>query len=168
MPIPNSLINNKTDESINSYIAAKDLISLNDVFKESMKKLQAEVDKLNLVVRCDSLPSIEANKKQMELLFDTLISLLSGNPPQGSRLFLYVDCNEEKNEVMDLSLKQDSKNYMIRFHTNIPSDMQWKEKNAEALSRCSQILSACNGTFAVNNVAHTGCLFSLTLPGKFH
>jgi len=143
------------------------LLPLNEVLNESLKKAQAEVDNLQLIIRCESLPQIKADRDEMVKLFDHLLNMILNHPPQTSRLFLYVDCEEEANDIIDMTVEEGYKRYAIKFHANVTTHDNWKLVNSQALINCRQILSNHNGTLAVNEISSTGCLFSVSLPGKF-
>ena len=142
------------------------LLDLNTVLKESLKKVQSEVHHLQLIVRCESLPKIKADYEETMKLFDDLLRMIFNHPPQTSRLFLYVDCEEDSGDVMDMTSEEDFKRYIIKFHTNVTTHGNWKLINSSALMNCRQILSRYNGNLAVNEISKTGCLFSLSLQGK--
>jgi hypothetical protein len=42
-------------------------------------------------------------------LFDVLLRMILNHPPQTSRLFLYVDCEEDFRDVIDMTLEEDFK-----------------------------------------------------------
>ena len=142
------------------------LLSLNDLLQESLKKAQAQVDKVKLIVRCESLPHIKADYEEMIKLFDDLLGMILNHPPNTSHLFLYIDCEEDTSDLIDMTLEKDLKRYFIKFHTNIITHDNWKLVNSQALINCRQILSRHNGNLAVNDISSTGCLFSVLLPGK--
>lgn len=135
-------------------------LDLNDVFKASMKKAQEEMKNLKVIVRCESLPQIEGSYQAMLKLFDHLLSMIVQHPPKNSRLFLYVDCEEDTNDC------NGQKHYLIKFNTNIAVAENWKLINSHILINCRQILSNHNGTLMVNNISNAGCLFIVSLPGK--
>jgi hypothetical protein len=143
------------------------LLSLNEILQESLKKAQAQVDKAQLIVRCESLPMIKADHADIVKLFDDLISMILNQPPNTTRLFLYVDCEEDRSDIIDMTLGESTKRYVIKFHTNITTHEHWKLVNRQALVNCRQTLSRHNGNLVVNDVSSTGCLFSVSLPGKF-
>lgn len=142
------------------------LLDLNTVLQESLKKAQVRVDHLQLVVRCESLPQIKADHDEMVKLFDDLLGMILNHPPQASRLFLYVDCEENSNDVIDMNVEKGFEPYIIKFHTNVTTHDNWKLVNGQTLVKCRQILSKYNATLAVNEISKTGCLFSLSLQGK--
>lgn len=143
------------------------LLPLNEILQESLKKAQAQVDRVQLIVRCESLPMIKADHDEMIKLFDDLISMILNQPPNTTRLFLYVDCEEDRSDIIDMSLSEEYRRYVIKFHTNITTHEHWKLVNSQTLANCRQILSRHNGNLVVNDVSSTGCLFSVSLPGKF-
>jgi light-regulated signal transduction histidine kinase (bacteriophytochrome) len=144
----------------------EDLLDLNMVLKECLKKAQAGVDDLQLIIRCESLPRIRAVYDEMVKLFENLLGTILNHAPETSRLFLYVDCEEDSNDVIDMTLEEGFKRYTIKFHTNVTTNDSWKLVNSQALINCRQILSNHNGNLAVNEISKTGCLFSVSLPGK--
>ena len=142
------------------------LLSLNDALQESLKKGQAQVDKAQLIVRCEVLPRIKAGHDEMVKLFDDLLGMILKHSPNTSRLFLYIDCEEDNNDVIDMTLEEGLKRYVIKFYTNITTHSNWKLVNSEVLINCRQTLSRHNGNLAANDISGTGCLFSVLLPGK--
>jgi len=143
------------------------LLSLNDILKESLKKAQAQAENVQLIVRCELLPLIKAGQEDMTRLFDYLLSTIL-NHAGNSRLFLHVDCDKDSDELMDLTLEKGFQRYTIKFYTNITTHDNWKLINNQALINCGQILSRHNGFFFVNDIRSTGCLFSISLPGKLN
>jgi light-regulated signal transduction histidine kinase (bacteriophytochrome) len=143
------------------------LLSLNDVLRESLKKVQAKVDNLQLIVRCENLPQIKTSSGDLPTLFDDLLGMILNHPPTSSKLFLYIDCEEETTDLIDMPLEEGFKRYIIKFFTNVHTHENWKLVNSQTLVNCRQILSNHNGTLVVNDISSTGCLFSVTLPGKF-
>lgn len=138
-------------------------LSLNDLFNERMRNAQAECEHTGLVVRCECLPQISGYREEMIRLFDSLISMILNHPSRPAKLFLYVDCDENKETGKQLT---DPINYLIKIHTNLTTNDNWKIQNREGLSACERILILHKGSFAVHNISNTGCLFSISLPGK--
>jgi hypothetical protein len=142
------------------------LLSLNAVLKESLKKAQSKIDNLQLIVRCESLPQIKADHEEMADLFDDLLGMILNHDLSSSRLFLYVDCEENSGDLIDMTLEEGFKRYTIKFHTNVTTHDNWKLVNSQALVNCKRILFKHNGNLAVNEISKTGCLFSVSLQGK--
>ena len=145
---------------------APGLLSLSSILQESLKKAQVQVDKTQLIVRCETLPIIKADHDEIVTLFNDLIGMILNQPPNTTRLFLYVDC-EADSDAVDMALNEDFKRYTIKFYTNITTHEHWKLMNSQTLINCKQILSRHNGNLVVNDISSTGCLFSVSLPGKF-
>lgn len=140
-------------------------LSLNDIFNERIRKAQLRPGKVKIVARCESLPMVAGDREELATLFDILISLMIDNSPPGSDLLLYVNC---KTGQPFLSKNKGFLDYVIKFHTNLTTNEGWKDRNKEALYNCEQIINRHRGSFLVNNIFNTGCLFSISLPGKIH
>jgi hypothetical protein len=166
MSVVDSTFPNRNHNTL-SIQQAPGWLSLHNVLKESLKKAQKQVDNLQLIIRCEELPHIKAAHDEMLKLFDDLLGMILNHAPKSSRLFLYVDCDEERTDVIDMSASPESKRYLIKFNTNIITHENWKLVNSQALVSCRQILSRHNGNLVVNDISSTGCLFLLSLPGKF-
>ncbi len=153
-PIPEK----NSDKIIINPIA---LLSLNQVLRESMQPLH---DNPSMVIRCEALPSINGQYDELLRLFTMMLELITSEPPAGPKLFLYVDCDQG---ITEPGLDEGYRQYIIKFYTNITTGEAWKEKNKNILSGCESIVSHHKGSFQVNNISHTGCLFAISLAGKF-
>ena len=138
-------------------------VYLNDIFRESLKRARADCP-VDVIIRCDSLPFIPGVTNNFSELFDTLIGLIFRISGSANRAFLYVGCEEESGTTG--LQNRIYRNYIIRFHTNFSTGDEWKEKNAVQLSRCNEIISNYGGSFIVNSIKNTGCLFLITLPAN--
>src|SRR5215212_9454795 len=139
MSLAESSFTNKNYSALKSP-GPHNFISLNGLFNESMRKAQTHLQNLNVIVRCEFLPDIKGDKGEMTILLDTLISLVVSHPSAGSKLFLYVDCEaENSSDVLDLSLEEGCKRYLIKFYSNILSNENWKEYNKDLLVKCQYI-----------------------------
>ena len=165
MSIPDSTFPDRGQEILpRKHIAVP--VPLNDVLQESLRKAQVQVDKVKLIVRCETLPLVIAEHGEMVKLFDQLLGMILNHPPDAARLFLYIHCQEDNSDIIDMTLDEGVKRYCIKFHTNITTHDNWRLVNSQGLINCRQILSRHNGNLAVNDIGSTGCLFSVLLPGK--
>ena len=163
MSISERHLSNRTYDTKNFYPLM--LLSLNEVFRESMRKVQPGFDNVKIIVRCEHLPQIKGNRDDMDYLFEALIRMIIGHPASGERLFLYVDCEETAAEIIDDPFAKGFKGYTIKFRTNISPNENWADANMQTLAKCRQILSLHNAIFHVNS-NNKGCLFSFSMPGK--
>jgi hypothetical protein len=138
---------------------------LNDVMQQSLHRFQSGIRNQNVIVRYESLPVIEADKTAMIKVFGSLVQMIINHPPEGSKLYLYVDCEEESRE-QDSETHYVSKRYFIRFHTNITTNEEWKAEYQRVLEECTAMLKQFGAGFTVNEIKNTGCLFSISLSGK--
>jgi len=138
-------------------------LSLNEVFQKELRKLVREAP-VEVIFRCQSLPCVEGESSQWEEVARLLVRLLAGTCSGGQRLFLHVDCEEEKHPG-DRSPASRTR-YQISFHTNFAVTPEWMERHDEEVRRCRQLLSILHAGFAVNHINQTGRLFTISLPGK--
>ena len=137
------------------------MLSLNDAIRESMPALHEHP---GLVMRCEHLPQVRGHQDELVRFFYLLIRLIINNKPPVPKLFLYVDCDEGRKDLM---LESGFKKYIIRIHTNITTSDAWKEMNDHILSGCKKIIADHQGELQINNIKNTGCLFAISLAGKF-
>jgi signal transduction histidine kinase len=138
---------------------------LNEVIQQSLHRFQSGIRNQNVIVRYENLPIIEADKKAVIKVFDNLVQMILNHPPGGSKLYLYVDC-EEESRAQDSETHYVSKRYFIRFHTNITTNEEWKAEYQRVLEECTELLNQFDAGFTVNEIKNTGCLFSISLSGK--
>ncbi len=159
--VSDSTISNR-GHSIAPGVHLETLLPLNDLFKESFYK--AKDKHCSVVVRCENLPVIRGNREECMRLFNILTESIFSAPPNGSKRFLYVDCEEDKS--LQTPPGEGFQWFRIRFHTNITTGESWMKAHQEALDDCTRILSAHGANFAAHHINHTGCLFSITVAGK--
>ena len=143
------------------------MLSLNEMFRESMHRINAERPSLKIITRCENLPNIKGNKEDVLVLFEELIRIIITDNTAPSKLYLFIDCEEIKVENQSQHLSEGFNTYTIKFRTNISPSNNWEAENKMALSKCREIVSAHNAIFFVNSSNQTGCIFSITLPGKY-
>jgi hypothetical protein len=141
------------------------MLSLNDIFKESMRKILAEHSTLKIITRCENLPRIRGNSQDVVVLFEELIRMIITDKNVPAELYLYIDC-AEVNQMQSIHVSEGFKTYTVKFRTNISQTKNWEEENDAALKKCRKIVSDHNAIFLVNSSNQNGCLFSITLPGK--
>ncbi|HUQ65982.1 MAG TPA: hypothetical protein VM101_07495 [Flavitalea sp.] len=141
-------------------------ISLNEVVKESLEKIHSRHKNVDVIVRFENLPFAFGKREELLQLFDLMLNSIFKSTSSGTKLFLFIDCIEagkENGSVVD-STERDL--FQIRFHTNIKCHDKWRSENEPALATCTEIISNHNGTFVVSDSNTSGCLFTITVPGK--
>lgn len=141
-------------------------IQLNEIMQQVLQRLQQEKKNLDVIVRCQNLPAIEADKKNIAIVFDHLVQMIVSDPPTGTRLFLHIDCKEENKETATAELVKTNKRYRVNIHTNINSDDVWKRTHQKTIAECKALLAQYGAALTVNEAKSTGCLFSISLLGK--
>ena len=140
----------------------KESFSLHSIINDSIRKLQAHHPGTSMVLRCEVLPEAYGNRQELTEFFERLIGLIMAQPPNGSRLLLHIDCEHatfESNPARHQGIS-------LKIHTNITTDDHWKLVNSQVLAQCKMIVNNHNGSLQVNQITGTGCLFSVSLPGK--
>jgi hypothetical protein len=158
IPVQPSLIN------LTEQNPHKEVISLNDVVRQVLKQ-QVEVRSTQLVMRCQSLPVVEAYPQQLSEAFQLLLYTILPQKWREGKLFLHIDC-EEVNKDVDAVLTQGYKRYLVHIHTNITTSPEWITANKASMEKCSDLLENMDASFTLNEVLNTGCLFSISLLGK--
>ena len=142
------------------------MLSLNEMFKESMRKIMKEPSASKIITRCENLPYIRGNKEDILVLFEELIMMIVNDKTAPSPLLLYIDCVEVKDD-QPLDISEGFNTYILKFRTNISPSKNWEAEHGKALAKCREIVSAHNAIFLINSSNQTGCIFSITLPGKY-
>jgi hypothetical protein len=140
-------------------------VDLNDIINALLQ--QYGLKEKSAILRLDKLVVVKGKKDQFTFLFGELLHAIFNHPPFNSKLFLFIQCAEEKLEedILDLRSKTSGR-YVICFHTNIHTDENWRAIHKSNLEECCRIVHENGGSLSQNNITNTGCLFSLTLPGK--
>lgn len=146
---------------------AEEITDLNDILQSVLDKYTVDQEK-GFIFRFDKLPFAFGSKEHYTCLFEALISMIISHPPFNSKLFLYVRCTEEKRdeEIMDLTLTGGSSLYKIDIYSNITTDKNWELGYQNKLAECALEATKNSGSFSFSPISNTGCLFSVTLPGK--
>jgi len=142
---------------------AMSLSSMNEALQQALKNYDTS-DK-SIIIRCESLPRYEGNNEQMTEVFDQLLSTIFYQPFNGSQLFLYINCRESKD--IESFCKPGFKAFEVVFQTNITTDDEWRRQIVPVLKKCDSLLSRMDATLLVNTQTSKGCLFVISLQGKF-
>lgn len=141
------------------------LVDLNQVVQEALNAIRTPSEKQKAIIRCDNLPHIHANAKDVRQLIDSLFRMMLHHPPRKSKLFIYIKCNRSDNGINSASLSEELNLFDVYFHTNSCNETSWQAAHQQEISECSAICVQYSGSF-VAAYGQADCLFKLTLPGK--
>ena len=159
-------INNVADKFIPPHGSEQSDVDLNQILQTVCSRCITEGK--SFILRADKLPHVQGKEEIFLHLFGELISMILNHPPQNSKLFLYITCKEQPPDAdtIDLRLIESFKLFKIDFHTNITSDDQWINLYKANLAKCSLLVQQAGNSFSFFPICNTGCLFSISLPGK--
>jgi len=149
--------------NIHSVPGSKEKVSLNEVMQQSLRRFQLG-RKPDVIIRCENLPDAEIDKDCITKIFNDILDMIINFPPTGNKLFLHVDCEEERIESDNPALAK--KVFNIHFHTNCRADEEWKLNHRQSVEKCAALLAQYDAGFTVNEIKAAGCLFSISLLGK--
>lgn len=155
------------DKDLTGNFYVEEDIDLNEVVQSALQKSSGD-RKDWLILRSDKLPLVCGSRYQVAQLFEAIVSMIINHPPANSKLFLYIKCVAEERdpEVLDLRLSPGYGMYQLHFYTNITTGSDWQLVYKDQLVSCGLTAQDYKGSFAFHPISNTGCLFSLTLPGK--
>lgn len=140
------------------------LVDTNSVLRKAIQKLSPEV-RSEVVLRCDELVQLQCSEENIEKVFSQLLQLITGAKPAEKKLFLHITCFKEmkkEKETIALGLKR----YIIQFHTNVTLHSPWIQEAENRISTIASLLPPFGGSLQVNQLKNSGCVFSISLPGK--
>ena len=146
--------------------AGTPLVNLNEVVQYHLLSRRPQIEALQAIIRFDALPHVATSRQDMGVLVSHLFNSILDNPPAGTKLFIYIRCEIEKTEVMDLSLPEGFQHYSIGVYTNIVADEAWQLVQQPVLAEMQAIAAKAHGNFIHHRIVKTGCLYQLVLPGK--
>jgi hypothetical protein len=157
---------NRSNDQLKNQCSTFSTVKLNEVLHSSLQNYNSEIQKGNIILRCDSLPAVEGDFNKLERLFTKIISIIFDTHIQNTKQFLYITCIENPLDVRDISLKNGHKYYEIQFKTNLDCELIWKRTEKKKIEECEQILSEHAGKLKNSFINTTGCFLSVILPGK--
>jgi hypothetical protein len=138
------------------------LVNTNVVLQNVLQQLSAE-DRNKIVLRCDDLPYVQGNECDFEFVFSGLLQMILQKKENVSKLFLHINCKTEEEESQK---SIGFKSFCIQFKTNIISCADWFEIHEEQINKIATILHKNGSSLAVNQMSGSGCIFSVSIPGK--
>ncbi|WP_121356530.1 hypothetical protein [Flavisolibacter nicotianae] len=142
--------------------AERKLVNTNAIFKKALAQFSKDLRK-GIALRCDDLPAVQGAEADFEAVFSLLLQTILQRRANVSRLFLHVHCTSED---IDTDNAAGLKQFSIQFNTNISPCADWLQQNEQQLTNVAAILLRNGGRLLVNQLKTTGCIFSVSLPGK--
>lgn len=146
--------------------AACALVNMNEVVQYHLISRRQQIEALQAIIRFDALPQVSASREAISKMVNLIFNSILDFPPAGTKLLIYIKCEPENPEIMDLSLPEGFQQYAISVYTNIITDEAWQQAQQQPLTEMQTLAEGAAGTFSSYNIAKTGCLYSLLLPGK--
>jgi hypothetical protein len=137
-------------------------INANVVLQKILQSLDAE-DRSKIVLRCDDLPLVAGDEKDLEDLFRGLLQMILQKKGEVPTLFLHISCAADE---QPLPATTASRFFTIQFNTNIVPSTDWFAVNQERLNKFEAVVTQCKGSLVTNAFKSSGCIFSVSLPGK--
>jgi hypothetical protein len=147
---------------------SKNLINLNQVFQTSLELYKETINKSAPVIRCDTLPFVYGDSVQMLKLFNLLFKMVLLNLPATTNLFIYIKCELEKEDVIDMTMKNGINKFNISLFSNTIHIKEWLNNFQQELAELKKICFNFSGSFKEHSSSQTGCLFTICLPGKIN
>ena len=142
------------------------LVNMNEVVQHHLLIRRTQLDALQAIIRFDAMPHIGGSREELSALVSHIFNSILESPPAGTKLFIYIRCEKDKSEVMDLTLPEGFQRYNISVYTNIVADEAWQLMQQPILADMQTRTARLNGTFDHYSITKTGCLYQLVLPGK--
>ncbi|MGV3657964.1 MAG: hypothetical protein ACO1NX_08415 [Chitinophagaceae bacterium] len=142
------------------------LVDMNEVVQYHLLSRRSLVEAMKVIIRYDALPQIAGSRQDVAALLSHVFNSILDNPPAGTKLFIYIRCEIDKSEIMDLSLPDGFQQYHVSVYTNIVADESWQLQQQPVLDEMKVLTQRLKGSFDHYSITKTGCLYQLMLPGK--
>jgi hypothetical protein len=142
------------------------LTNINEVVQYELIARLQQIQALQAIIRFDALPLVNTSRPVVAQIFHFIFDSIFQHPPAGTKLFIYIKCEKERTEVMDLSLPVGFQPYEISVFTNIIANENWQQQQQAAITGIKQGIESIKGTFENFAIDKTGRLYKLVLPGK--
>lgn len=142
------------------------LVNMNEVVQHHLLSRRTQLEAMQVIIRFDALPHVSGSREDVSALFSHVFNSILESPPTGTKLFIYIRCEKEKSEVMDLTLPEGFQQHCILVYTNIVADKTWQLAQQPVLADMQYRTARLNGSFEHYSITKTGCLFQWVLPGK--
>ncbi len=146
--------------------AAVELVNLNEIVQNNLIARRHKIEDLQAIIRYDVLPLVNGDALRFSKMFTLILNSILDHPPAGTKLFIYIKCEKDKSEILDLSLPEDFQHFAVSVYTNITTDASWQQLQQQHVEDINSMVQAVNGSFSHHSIVNTGCLYQMKLPGK--
>ena len=142
--------------------AAQGLVNTNAALQKALQQLPVR-ERSEMILRCDDLPLVNGTEATYEKAFCILLQLILGEKKKLPAVFLHIHCTAEE---IDSSRPTELKQFSIQFNTNIAATANWLKQHEQEITDAKTLLQQNGAALLVNQLKFTGCIFSISLPGK--
>lgn len=140
------------------------LADANLLLRNAIQNLSPEM-KSEVVLRCDELVQVQGAAENIQKAFSQLLKLIVNEKPSDKKLFLHITgFHDRKGEIETIA--NGLQRYIIQFHTNISLHAEWMQEAERRINDIASLLLPFGGSFQVNQLKNSGCVFYISLPGK--
>ena len=140
--------------------------NLNDVMQQVILAVQTTNRQSKPIIRFEPLPEVPGNPQKFAELFQLLFQSIVSNGSAASKPFIYLKCEQQQSEEMDLRFPANGPPHRISVYTNIAANELWLEQHCADIENMKAILNELQGSLNCSAIEKTGCLYLVTLPGK--
>jgi hypothetical protein len=83
-----------------------------------------------------------------------------------TKLYLHIASIRDTVDETSSSVLRNCKQYIIQFHTSMTPCVEWMETTEQKISNLAALLAPFGGGLTVNPLKNSGCILSVSLPGK--
>jgi hypothetical protein len=133
--------------------------SLDNLMQQTLQTLKQDIERQNVIVRCDTLPDVQGNRGDMQAVFTNILNSII-NYPTESRLYIYINYSKDGHQVNG-DIIELSKGPAIHFHTNLRADGAWQQHHTFLLKQCHEMLYKFGAALVISDYP-SGSLFSIS------
>ena len=157
--------------SRNNYALAEEPVALEKIIQESIKTIEAKLDRANIQITCNFL--MELPKVRSGNLFQVFCNLVKNafdSMPDGGELTISTRLESNNTiliEFRDTGSGFDPKDKEVLFEPFFTTKDKGKGTGL-GLSICRDIIERYQGRITAENATETGSIFTIYLPLTFH
>ncbi|MDQ6609630.1 MAG: hypothetical protein M3Y85_07400 [Bacteroidota bacterium] len=137
----------------------------NLVLQKAVFNLDAGL-KNSLFLRCDELPFVQCEEGIIKKTITQVLQLIADKKDGQTKLYLHVNAIAEPEEQSTNSKQKNLTRYKLRFHTNITLTKEWLKMAEQKLTNINALLLPYDGNLSVTQLKNSGCIFTMSVPGK--